>query len=215
LNPELGTEEEYDEFVKELQKYGMGLILDIVPNHMCIECNDNVWWADVLENGISSPYSIFFDIDWNPVKKGLENRVLIPILGDQYGHVLENQELRLIFEGGAFFISYYDHKLPVIPDTYSYILKHRIEHIGSLLSADDPHLAELLSIITALNHLPKYTEKDVEKIDERYREKEVIKKRLAELFNESQESALSLKKIYGYLTEQRATIRASIFWTNF
>ena len=194
LNPELGTEEEYDEFVKELRKYGMGQILDIVPNHMCIECNDNVWWTDLLENGISSPYSIFFDIDWNPVRKALENKVLIPILGDQYGTVLENQELQLIFEGGAFFISYYDHKLPVIPDTYSYILKHRIENMGSLLSADDPHLAELLSIITALNHLPKYTEKDVEKIDERYREKEVIKKRLAELFNESQEIRSFIKE---------------------
>ncbi len=187
LNPELGTAEEFDEFVKELGKYGIGQILDIVPNHMCIEYSDNVWWADVLENGMSSPYSIFFDIDWKPVKKGLENKVLFPILGDQYGNVLENQELRLTLEGGAFFISYFDHKLPVIPDTYEYILKHRIEDLERIMSADDLHLAEILSIITALSHLPEYTEKDREKIDERYREKEVIKKRLEKLYNESQE----------------------------
>jgi len=194
LNPELGTTQEYDEFVRELRKYEMGQILDIVPNHMCIECSDNVWWTDVLENGMSSPYSIFFDIDWKPVKKGLENKVLIPILGDQYGNVLENHELQLTFEGGAFFVSYYDHKLPVIPDTYAYILKHRLEDAQSLLSPDDPHLVELLSIITALGHLPQYTEKDTEKIDERYREKEVIKKRLVELFNESQEIRSFIKE---------------------
>jgi len=193
LNPELGTAEEYDEFVRELRKYGMGQILDIVPNHMCVQCNDNDWWNDVLENGMSSPYSIFFDIDWKPVKKSLENKVLIPILGDQYGNVLENQELQLTLEGGAFFISYYDHKLPVLPDTYAYILKHRLEDAQSLLSPDDPHLVELLSIITALGHLPHYTEKDTEKIAERYREKEVIKKRLAELIDESQKIRFYIK----------------------
>ena len=114
LNPEIGTEEEYDEFVEELKKYGMGQILDIVPNHMSIAGNENIWWMDVLENGPSSIYADFFDIDWKPVKDELENKVLLPILGDQYGRVLENQELNLRFEEGAFFISYGDRKLPLI-----------------------------------------------------------------------------------------------------
>ena len=194
LNPELGTEHEYDNFVSELRKYGIGQILDIVPNHMCIECNDNAWWLDVLENGMSSPYSIFFDIDWKPVKKSLENKVLIPILGDQYGNALENQELQLTFDGGSFFVSYNDHKLPVIPDTYTYVLKHRIEDVQERLPADNPHLVELQSIITSLSHLPEYTEKDQEKINERYREKEVIKKRIAALFNESAEIRSFIKE---------------------
>jgi len=68
LNPEVGTEEEYDTFVRELGKYGMGQILDIVPNHMSCE-SENPWWMDVLENGRSSPYADFFDIDWNPALK--------------------------------------------------------------------------------------------------------------------------------------------------
>ena len=197
LNPELGTEEEYDEFVKELRRHGMGQILDIVPNHMCIECNDNVWWTDVLENGISSPYANFFDIDWRPGKKEFENKVLIPVLGDQYGNILENQELQLSFEAGAFFVSYHGYNLPITPETYACILKHRLEDLGNLVSSDAPHLVELQSILTALSHLPEYAERDRMKIDERYREKEVIKKRLAALFNESKEIRFFIKENLG------------------
>ncbi len=115
LNPEIGTEEEYEEFIRELERHGMGQILDIVPNHMCITGNENTWWMDVLENGPSSIYADFFDIDWKPVKDELENKVLLPILGDQYGQVLENQELTLKFEGGSFSIYYGDQKLPLDP----------------------------------------------------------------------------------------------------
>ena len=105
LNPEIGTEGEYDEMILELRRYRMGQVLDIVPNHMCVASRDNVWWMDVMENGPSSIYSDFFDIDWDPVKKELKDKILIPILGDQYGIVLENQELQITFEQGAFFIS--------------------------------------------------------------------------------------------------------------
>jgi (1->4)-alpha-D-glucan 1-alpha-D-glucosylmutase len=95
INPEIGTEEEYDEYVRELKKLGMGQVLDIVPNHMCISEDGNAWWMDVLENGPSSIYSDYFDVDWKPVKDELEDKVLIPVLGDQYGRVLENQESKL------------------------------------------------------------------------------------------------------------------------
>ena len=102
LNPEIGTEAEYTEMTGELRKYGMGQILDIVPNHMCIASKENAWWMDVLENGPSSPYANFFDIDWDPVKTELKNKILIPILSAQYGIILERQELQLAFENGAF-----------------------------------------------------------------------------------------------------------------
>ncbi len=187
LNPEIGTEEEYDELIKELQKYGMGQVLDIVPNHMCIESSANKWWMDVLENGPSSVYANFFDIDWEPVKKELKDKILLPILGDQYGKVLEDRELRLNFEGGAFFLHYYEHKFPVRPQTYIQILEHRIDGLKESLRPENPHFIELLSIITALKHLPYYAERDPEKITERYREKEIIKKRLWNLYNESLE----------------------------
>jgi len=91
LNPEIGTIREYGLFTEELEKRSMGQVLDIVPNHMFINSEDNGWWLDILENGPSSPYASFFDIDWRPVKRELENKVLIPILGEQYGTILERQ----------------------------------------------------------------------------------------------------------------------------
>jgi len=185
LNPEIGTEAAYNRLIRELQKRKMGQILDIVPNHMYVGSEDNAWWLDVLENGPSSPYALFFDIDWNPVKRELKNKVLIPVLGEQYGTVLERQELKLIFETGAFFLCCYDRKLPMLPETYVDILKHRIEKLETLLPIDDPSLVKLLSIMTALSCLPSYTEREQSKLAERIREKEIIKKRLYKLHKES------------------------------
>jgi len=165
----------------------MGQLLDIVPNHMCIETNDNAWWMDVLENGSSSAYAHFFDIDWKPVKKELEDKVLIPILGDQYGRILENQELRLAFEGGGFMVYYYDRYFPLSPETYVDVLNHRAEVLKAGLAPDQPSYVEFLSIITALNYLPLHTEKSGEKKAERHREKEIVKKRLLTLCQDSPE----------------------------
>ncbi len=185
LNPEIGTEDEYNDMICELRKYEMGQILDIVPNHMCIASKENVWWMDVLENGQSSPHADFFDIDWEPVKKELKHKILLPILGDQYGIVLERQELQLVFKDGELFVNYYQHMFPIRPKTYIDILQHCIDELKDRLSPENSHFNELMSIITALNHLPAHTEKDQEKIAERYREKEIIKKRLWNLYNEN------------------------------
>ena len=187
FNPEIGTEREYDEFVEELKKFEMGQVLDIVPNHMCIAEDENIWWMDVLENGPSSMYADFFDIDWKPIKDELENKVLLPVLGDQYGRVLENQELKLALGEGAFFIHYHERKFPVAPISYRKILEYRINELEKKMGSGHSHLQELLSIITALVHLPTRTEKDRAKILERRREKEIIKKRLRDLYNESEE----------------------------
>ena len=185
LNPEIGTEEDFNRFARELQRRRMGQLLDIVPNHMYVGSEDNDWWMDILENGPSSPYASFFDIDWHPVKRELENKVLIPILSEQYGTVLERQELKLIFAKGAFFLCCYDRKLPILPETYVDILKHRIEKLETSLPADDPPLIELLSIMTGLNCLPPYTEREQSKLPERSRETEIIKKRLYKLHKEN------------------------------
>lgn len=185
LNPEIGSEDEYEALVNALKQAGMGQILDIVPNHMCIEGQGNAYWMDVLENGPSSHYAGFFDINWHPVKRELENKILIPILGDQYGTVLENGELQLFFEEGSFFVYYYDHKLPVIPKTYSSILMLRIEILERELTDTAPQFQELMSIITALGHLPPITETEPARIAERYREKEVIKRHLWSLYQNS------------------------------
>ena len=120
LNPEIGTDEDFERFVSALHKHGMGQILDIVPNHMGVMGSDNAWWLDVLENGQASDYAGFFDIDWDPLKDELQGKLLVPILGDQYGTVLDNGELKLAFdrEKGEFSIFYRDHRFPVNPREY-------------------------------------------------------------------------------------------------
>ena len=181
LNPEIGTAEEYDRFVAELQARGMGQILDVVPNHMGIAAGSNPWWNDVLENGPSSPYAEFFDVDWDPVKRQLANKVLLPILGDQYGRVLENQELVLTYADGTFGLQYYDTRLPIDPRSATQILSYRLEALADALGEADLYLQEYYSIITALTNLPARTERAPERIRERLREKEVIRRRLARL----------------------------------
>jgi (1->4)-alpha-D-glucan 1-alpha-D-glucosylmutase len=187
LNPEVGTEEEYSEWVDALAASSMGHILDLVPNHMGIACSANAWWLDVLENGPSSRYARFFDIEWHPVKDELEDKVLFPILGDQYGAVLERQELTLRYREGAFFIEYGRHRLPVAPDTYPQILLNGFDawcrDDGDGVPEEDTD--ELRSIATAAGNLPARTARDPDEIALRAREKEVVKRRLAALLERS------------------------------
>lgn len=185
LNPEVGSEAEYQQMVEELHRFGMGQILDVVPNHMGIDKQINPWWLDVLENGPSSPYAGFFDIDWRPIKRELEDKVLLPILGDLYGKVLENQEIILVYENGSFLLRYYEHRLPVDPRPSAMVLSYRLGELIEQMGVGDPRLHELQSIITALQHLPSRRERDPALIQERRREKGVIKRRLAAVVNDS------------------------------
>lgn len=182
INPEIGTEEEYDAFIEALKGQGMGQVLDIVPNHMCITDSGNRYWMDVLENGPSASCAKFFDIDWDPVKLELKNKILLPFLGDQYGIVLENGDIRLIFREGSFYVQFYDHVLPVLPETYVDILTADPKKLEEGAGRDDAGWNELLSIITAIGNLPLCSDTSPEMIAVRYREKEVIKKRLFEVY---------------------------------
>jgi len=181
LNPEIGSQEDYDHFVDALRARSMGQILDVIPNHMGIAAGCNPWWNDVLENGPSSAYAEFFDIDWDPVKRQLANKVLLPILGDQYGRILENGELVLEYSDGSFGLRYYETRLPIAPRSTTRILNHRLETLTATLGDADLHLQEYQSIITALTNLPGRTETAPERVRERMREKEVIRRRLARL----------------------------------
>lgn len=194
LNPEIGTEEDYRAMIAELKRNDMGQVLDIVPNHMCVDSPENQWWMDVLENGPSSTYAPYFDIEWAPVKKELRSKVLLPILGDQYGNILEGQELKIVLEEGAFFAHYSEYRFPLEPRTYVLILEHRLQDFQAGLPEGHTDIAELLSIITALKHLPSPTETDTAKVEERYREKEVIKRRLSTLFSGSPEVRAHLEE---------------------
>jgi len=180
----LGGREAFDAFTDQLEKKGMLHVADFVPNHMGIGGDSNPWWMDVLENGPSSIYSHCFDIDWDPLKDQLANKVLLPILGDQYGRILERGELRLEMESGSFHVRYWEHILPLNPRTYPHILEKAAEGLKEE-SEEDPDWIELRSIITACTYLPPRTESDPERIAERAREKEVIKRRLERLMEES------------------------------
>src|SRR5262249_34986604 len=119
LNPEIGSDEDYAAWVDALHEHGMGQILDAVPNHMGIVGNENPWWNDVLESGPPSPFANLFDISWHASPRPeLQGKVLLPILGDPYGKVLESQQLRLEYAAGTFVIRYFDHRFPVAPRSY-------------------------------------------------------------------------------------------------
>ena len=195
LNPELGTHEEFSELGTRLRKRGMGLVLDVVPNHTCIAGAMNEWWLDVLENGPGSPYAFFFDIDWHPPKQDLDNKVLLPMLGNQYGRVLENREIQLSYHRGAFHANYYEIRLPIAPRTSIPVLKVILEESNPQLEETNQYRQELESIITALEHLPPRTETDPERVKERRREKEIIKRRLSHLITSSNEIRQALKNV--------------------
>ncbi|SNB45205.1 malto-oligosyltrehalose synthase [Geobacter sp. DSM 9736] len=182
LNPEVGTEEEFALYLAALEQHGMSQILDIVPNHMCVESSENLWWQDLLENGIASPRASYFDVNWQPVKRDLTNKVLLPVLGAQFGRILENKELWLVYQEGAFYVYYYDHRLPLSPESYPLILSHRLEELGeSLPEAEREALEDLQSVIAAFERLPSGAGGDEGAVAERMREKEVTKRRLWKL----------------------------------
>jgi (1->4)-alpha-D-glucan 1-alpha-D-glucosylmutase len=128
FNPEIGDRAGFERLAATLAAHDMGIVLDIVPNHMGVG-PDNAWWMDVLEHGEASRYADFFDIDWRPLKAELRDRILLPVLGDHYGRVLESGELRLAFDSatGGFAAHYHDHRFPLDPRTYPMIFAQPVE----------------------------------------------------------------------------------------
>ncbi|MGH8221049.1 MAG: malto-oligosyltrehalose synthase [Steroidobacteraceae bacterium] len=182
INPEIGTLEDLDAFVAALRAHGMGHILDWVPNHVGIMGADNAWWMDVLENGQSSVYAEFFDIDWENIDPALAGRVLVPVLGDYYGSALERGELALRFEEpcGAFAVYYHEHRFPVDPRGYPRILERSLES-AELTGLGAEERADFSSLIAAFGHLPDRRELAPAAREERQRDKEAHKRRLMRL----------------------------------
>src|SRR5580693_6500339 len=208
FNPEIGDRDSFLRLSNELQRRGMGLILDVVPNHMCISHPSNRWWWDVLENGPSSPYARFFDIEWHPPKTELANKVLLPVLGDQYGRVLENQELRVMYADDELRVSFYETPLPLAPRTWTMILEPAVAKLRDKLDPSHEHVAELESIITALSHLAENTETDEARIRERLREKEIVKKRLFALAAASPEATQAIDETLVEINGERGQSRS-------
>lgn len=186
FSPELGGAEGFERLCEALRGQGMGQILDTVPNHMGVMGADNDWWMDVLENGPSSAFAGFFDIDWQPVNPELVHRVLVPVLGDQYGVVLEAGEIRLVFEHerGSFGVFYHEHRFPVDPREYPRVLDRALRSLDGA-GRPQPAIAELASLTAALAHLPSRNETAAVTVAERNRDKELHKRRLARLAREN------------------------------
>lgn len=186
LNPEIGAEEEFESLINNLHGLDMGLILDIVPNHMAAS-SENPWWMDVLENGPSSTYANFFDIDWHPPDRQLENRVLLPLLANPYSRSLEGRELNLIFEDGRFFVRYMDMKLPLAPKSLTRVLSFRLDSLKLKLPENAPPFRELAGILDALRDLPVRIAPTSENIGERRQQRESLRERLSALYRDSPE----------------------------
>ncbi len=167
LNPELGTQADFDALIARMHARGLGLVLDIVPNHMGVGGKDNAWWLDMLEWGEDSPYAGYFDVDWKTERLGMKGKVLLPVLGDQYGKVLAGGEIKLAFDAdeGRFSAWYYSHRLPIDPRVYGRIF-------AWMATARTESLAELTQAFAQLKR---------SKPAEAYAEAAALKQRLAKL----------------------------------
>ncbi len=183
LNPELGGEAEFDSLVAALGERGMGLLLDIVPNHMAAS-PENPWWMDVLENGPASIYSGYFDIEWGHRTPAVQQKIVLPILGEPYGTALEEQKLQLVCEEGGLRIAYYDTRLPVSPGSYHGVLTFQLPLL--LADLESEPLDEYGRLLEKAERVPPRTSTEWEAIEARHREAPEIKRQFWTLYNRYQ-----------------------------
>jgi (1->4)-alpha-D-glucan 1-alpha-D-glucosylmutase len=178
LNPDLGTESDFEELIAELKQYGMGWIQDFVPNHMAFD-GENSMLMDVLENGRNSEFFGFFDIEWTHFYEGLSERLLAPFLGRHYSEALGAGEIVLKYDNNGFQVRYYSLTLPLKIESYLRIVTYRLNDLRSALGDDHPDLIKFQGILYSLKNLPV-------SIDERlgrYGQIQFIKRMLWELYN--------------------------------
>ncbi|MFL6436899.1 MAG: malto-oligosyltrehalose synthase [Terriglobales bacterium] len=184
LNPEIGTEEDLHAFVRELNARDMSIVLDIVPNHMGVSTS-TPWWRDVLQHGRASQYSDFFDIDWNPLKPELHNKLLLPVLGDQYGEELEQGRLQIRNRDGELVVQYCDHDFPLDPQTLPLIF----DALGDIPERRDQSavgdLKRLQELIEHLRSLPQHSSSDPDQGQQRSRTWDALRPRWQSLLQES------------------------------
>ena len=188
IDPDLGSEEEFAALQSELQARGMGLVLDIVPNHMAASA-ENPWWMDVLENGAQSAFAVFFDVDWHPHARSLEGKILLPILGRPFGEALDSGEIQLIYNEGRFFFQYFETLLPLSPRSYYEILNHRVERLKETLGEDSAAYHEYSGILASALELARADRRAAESAAERRLRFENARDRLRGIVSSSPEVA--------------------------
>jgi (1->4)-alpha-D-glucan 1-alpha-D-glucosylmutase len=185
LSEERGGAAGFARLVDAARDAGLGIVLDIVPNHMALAGRRNRWWWDVLEDGPSSRYARYFDIDWGRVDEGASEgpSVLMPVLGDHYGRALEAGELELARQGGSFVVRYHDHELPLSPRSMGPLVARAAGRAGS---------AELRELAAGLRALPHAATEDPDEVAGRQQGKVALRRQLAALVHAQPEVAEAL-----------------------
>jgi (1->4)-alpha-D-glucan 1-alpha-D-glucosylmutase len=181
LNPELGTDDEFQLLAAECKKFGMGWMQDIVPNHMAYS-GDNLFLVDVLENGPSSRFYTFFDIEWNHPHASARQGILVPFLGKFFKEVLEAGEIQLKYDAEGFSVNYFEHRFPIKIDSYPEILSLNLTKLKHKLGKNDPDVVKYSGLLYILKSLSLS-----ENIDERYSQIKFAKGLLAELYTANEQ----------------------------
>ncbi|CAD5940047.1 Maltooligosyl trehalose synthase [Planktothrix tepida] len=153
LNPELGTQEDFDQLMEEVKNNGMGWLQDIVPNHMAYD-SQNQYLTDIFEFGSDSDYLEFFDIDWKHPYSDFQGRVLAPLLGDFYGNCLENGQLKISYGEAGLSVNYYSLKFPLKIESYTYLITPRLKELEDRLGRRHPNVIKLLGVLYVLKNIP-------------------------------------------------------------
>jgi (1->4)-alpha-D-glucan 1-alpha-D-glucosylmutase len=208
VNTELGGHDGYEIFRQEALAHGLGIVIDVVPNHLAIGTPGNRWWWDVLENGPASVYASYFDVDWNPPESKLRDLVLVPILSDHYGRELERGAigLRSSPDGGGVEIHYGAHVLPVAPRTMDTLLQVAAARCGS---------ADLAALADAYAALPFSTATDRDSVLRRHRGKEWLRAQLRRLRDESPTVARAIDQVVAEADRDLETLHALLERQNY
>jgi (1->4)-alpha-D-glucan 1-alpha-D-glucosylmutase len=211
IDPAIGDLAKFQRLSQAARDAGMGILLDVVPNHMGINDAGNAWWLDVLENGEGSYFANFFDIDWHPAASALDGKVLLPFLGEPFGRALENGDLQIIYDDERLQLGYGPRRYPLSPPTWTDILDLAYD-LGapqvSTAGGNNSDWIELQSIITQLRNLPPAVRRDPFAMEERYREQRIARRRLADLVESSPAVKLALENAIRQFNGEKGNARS-------
>lgn len=180
INPDLGTESDFEELTVALAKHELGWLQDIIPNHMAYS-HKNAMLMDIFENGPASDYYSFFDVEWDHPHEGIRGRVLTPFLGSFFGEALEKGELKLSYDDSGLWVTYFDMRFPLKIESYLHIFTYELGGLEAKLGRDDPDFTKLLGIVYVLKNLPSPEEKR-----QRHAQMNFAKRMLRELYATNQ-----------------------------
>jgi (1->4)-alpha-D-glucan 1-alpha-D-glucosylmutase len=206
VNPELGGEPARQRFLRALKECGLGQILDIVPNHMAIIGDQNAWWWDTLENGTSSFYARYFDIEWNAPEERLRNRILLPVLEDHSGRVVQAGKLKVERTGGSFLLRYYDHRFPIAPPSMAGVMAQVARKTGN---------SELGFLADSLDRLPPASDAEWMSLIAHHRDREAIRSLLVRLCEDEPAIGAAIDEAVRELNSSPARLDALLLRQNY